>query len=373
MRIFLLAATTASLLAAAPVSAQNDDSGLMSQPEIAAFRADWRNWSHCAALGAFYSFISEDPQEKTAYQGMAQGAARTGASFALVQGADRAAFDAETERYVLWIEANVATAAELLGAQILQCHASGVFESAPASAPSQAAPQVAGPATNPLASPAPAPQAAPRAAPQAAASPASAAPLGYTIALSVNGQGGGVTYTRTNVPGQLTGRWALIDGSIKGEETATRAGGAAADGSLAGSYTTSGISNGSRYTGRLNMSARGTAAGGAIRMYDLAWDNGDRGFGLEEGPWLHVVYGAAATGLITPSADGGGWELVWVGPEGNSFAAGKVFWRGSLTGTHMADDPDAGTSFPIEVTETAPGTLRVILPGGFAGIALKAG
>ncbi len=342
MRRFLLAAAATLLAAATPAGAQDDLSGLMSPQEIAAFRADWNNWSHCAALGAFLSFISEDPQDKADYKNWAQAAGDAGTGLARAQGVDAAAFRAEAERYLQWAHENAGQMAETLGAQVVQCHVTGIF-------------------------------AGEQPAPQTAAVPAASVPLGYTIALSVNGRGGAVTYARTAVPGQLAGRWSLIDGSIKGEETATRTGGAAADGSLAGSYTTSGISNGSRYTGRLSMTARGTAAGGAIRLYDLAWDNGDRGFGVEEGPWLHIVYGAAATGLITPSRDGGGWELIWVGPEGEGIAAGKVFWRGSLTGTHMADDPDAGTSFPIEVTETAPGTLRVILPGGFAGIALKAG
>ena len=68
-----------------------------------------------------------------------------------------------------------------------------------------------------------------------------------------------------------------------------------------------------------------------------------------------------------------GWELHWVGPDGSRIASGKVVWRGSLTGTHTATDVNEGTTFTLEITETAPGTLRVVLPGGFAGIALKAG
>lgn len=50
-----------------------------------------------------------------------------------------------------------------------------------------------------------------------------------------------------------------------------------------------------------------------------------------------------------------------------------MVWRGSLTGTHTATDVNAGTTFALEITETSPGTLRVVLPGGFAGIELKAG
>lgn len=68
-----------------------------------------------------------------------------------------------------------------------------------------------------------------------------------------------------------------------------------------------------------------------------------------------------------------GWGLHWVGPDGNRIASGKVVWRGGLTGTHTATDVNAGTTFTLEITETSPGTLRVVLPGGFAGIALKAG
>ncbi len=341
MRRFLLAAAT--LLAAAPVSAQTS----MTAPEREAFRADWENWSRCAAAANVYSAYSKDPAVKAEYDRIAEQAHIAGEALAVETGADEAFAQLSAATSLLMATDEFAESPALIAPQLERCVAAGIF-------PAPATP-------------------APQPAPQTAAVPAASVPLGYTIALSVNGRGGAVTYARTNVPGQLAGRWSLIDGSIKGEETATRTGGAAADGSLAGTYATSGISNGSRYTGRLSMTARGTAAGGAIRLYDLAWDNGDRGFGVEEGPWLHIVYGAAATGLITPSRDGGGWELIWVGPEGEGIAAGKVFWRGSLTGTHMADDPDAGTSFPIEVTETAPGTLRVILPGGFAGIALKAG
>lgn len=223
MRMFLLAATTATLLAAAPVSAQDDYSGLMSPQEIAAFSADWNNWSHCVALGVFLSFISEDPQEKAAYKDCAQAAGDAGTGLAQMQGVDAAAFRAEAERYLQWAHEHLGEMAETLGAQILQCHVTGIF------AEEQLAPQAVGPATNPLASPSPAPQAAPR-----AAVPAASVPLGYTIALSVNGRGGAVTYARTNVPGQLAGRWSLIDGSIKGEETATRAGGPPPTGAFQG-------------------------------------------------------------------------------------------------------------------------------------------
>ena len=364
MRRFLLAAT-ATLFAAAPAGAQDESPKMMTPEEAAAFRADWRNWSRCAVLGAVFAGYSDNAQDKADFAHKAQASEARGVALAATQGVSVEAFDAETVGFMQELQATAQNVVLLTG-EMLQCQEGGMFDlSAPLPPPPPRTPgPPVGPATNPLASPSPAPR---------AVTPAASAPLGYTLALSVNGQGGGVTYTRTNVPGQLTGRWSLIDGSIKGEETATRAGGAAADGSLAGTYATSGISNGSRYTGRLSMTARGDAAEGRIRFYDLAWDNGDRGFGLEEGPWLHVVYGAAATGLIFPAADGSGWELHWVGPDGSRIASGKVVWRGSLTGTHTATDVNAGTTFALEIAETSPGTLRVVLPGGFAGIALKAG
>lgn len=348
MRLFLLAAAT-TLFAAAPAGAQS----AMTPQEREAFLGDWKNWNHCTVIASVTALGMKDPEAKAAYDRATDAARVSGQALARARGIPHTAWVAETDSFFAFLK-SVMNDDALLNGQFDRCDTSGMFYGRDGSAP-------------PIAIPAPAPQASQQAA------PAASTPLGYTLALSVNGQGGGVTYTRTNVPGQLTGRWALIDGSIKGEETATRAGGAAADGSLAGSYTTSGTSNGSRYAGRLSMTLRGDAVQGRIRFYDLAWDNGDRGFGLEEGPWLHVVYGAAATGLIFPAADGGGWELHWVGPDGSRIASGKVVWRGSLTGTHTATDVNAGTTFALEIAETSPGTLRVVLPGGFAGIALKAG
>lgn len=349
-------ALAATLPAAAPAAAQ----GTMTPAEAAAFRADWRNWSHCAVLGALFSGYSDNPQDKVDFAQKAQASEARGVALAASKGVSTEDFDAETIAFFEELRATAQSVVMLTG-EMLQCQEGGMFDlSAPI--PEQ-----------PARKPGP-PVAPPGGAPQAAAVPAASVPLGYTVAFTVNGSGGGVTFARTTTPGQLRGRWSLIDLSSAGEETATRTTAAPADGSLAGTYTTKGTANGSAYGGQVTLSLRGDAAGGQLRFYDLAWNNGDRGFGLEEGPWLHVVYGAAATGLLTPSADGGGWELIWVGPDGPSgFQAGKVFWRGSLVGQHSANDPDAGTTFPIEVSEHKPGTYRVVLPGGFVGILLKAG
>ena len=340
--------TAVLALAAAMIPSGAAAQTSMTPQEREAFRGDWENWSRCSAAANAYRAYSRDEAVRAEYGKIADEAHLAAEALAVKTGQNPEYGKLAAGTFLLMtIDEYVETPA-LIAPQHARCEAAGIFDGS--ATPNARAPQAP------------------------ASVPAPSVPLGYTVALTVNGQGGAMTYARTNVPGQIRGRWAMIDGSIKGEETATRSGSAASDGSLAGTYATSGTSNGSRYSGRLTMSLRGDAAGGNIRFYDLAWDNGDRGFGREEGPWLHIVYGAAATGLLTPSGDGGGWELIWVGPDGpSSFQAGKVFWRGSLTGQHTANDPDAGTTFPIEVSEPTPGTLKVVLPGGFVGIALKAG
>ena len=284
MRTFVLAAA-AALLAATPVAAQTS----MTPQEREAFRADWENWSRCSAAANVYRAYSRDEAVRAEYQAIADEAHLAAEALAMKSGQNPEYGQLAAGTFLLMaIDEYVETPA-LIAPQLAACEAAGIFDGS-------ATPNTPAPA------------------PKAATIPQPSVPLGYTVALSVNGRGGAVTYRRTAAAGQLAGRWSLIDGSIRGDELASRSAGGE-DGSLAGTYTTGGTSNGTRYAGRLQMTKRGEAVEGRVRFYDMAWDNGDRGSGLEEGPWLHVVYGAAATGLLTPSADNGGWELVWVGPR----------------------------------------------------------